>query len=218
MKQVASLHRGFDHPAFPSQVLHGLLGRGFVSIAILVVLLWLGARDLFRRPEIVAAAALPLAGLLSIWKIDQPRELYPRFMIAAALPLAAAVTWSVHRRPRLLPAAFVAAIALIVPQFGSWNHEPPVKATARYVDAARALGLRPCAFSPWPLGAYTALPPQLTRVEQAPACDVVVQVGAFGAALVPSLRTQYAYSWSNHGLAVLSRVPRSQLLTAVEPS
>ncbi|MDQ1519463.1 MAG: hypothetical protein QOI55_536 [Actinomycetota bacterium] len=216
MKQVASLNRGYNHPAFPSQVLHGLLGRGLVSIAILVVLLGLAARDLLRRPEILAAVVLPVAGLLWIWKIDQPRELYPRFMIAAALPIAAVVAWSVHRHPRWLAAAIVAAVALLVPQFGSWNHEPPVKATARYVDAARSLGLRPCAFSPWPLGAYTALPRQLTRVQDAPACDVVVQVGAFGRALVPSLRTQFAYSWSNHGLAVLSRVPRVQLLSAVK--
>ncbi|MCU1427543.1 MAG: hypothetical protein JWL83_1543, partial [Actinomycetia bacterium] len=67
---------------------------------------------------------------------------------------------------------------------------------------------------PWPLAAYTRMPFQLTQVEQAPQCDVLVQVGGAGTDLIPRLRSRYTYSWSNHGLVVLSQVPRSQLLNA----
>jgi mannosyltransferase len=214
MARVASQHRGVSHPEFPSQVLHGLLGRSFVAIAIVAVLLVVAASDLLRRPELLAAVAFPVAALLWIWKVDRPVELYPRFMIAAALPIAAAIAWVIHRHPPLFPVAIVAAVALLVPQLPRLDHEPPLKAVARDVDATRALGLEPCAFSPWPLGAYTALPRQARSVRAAAGCDVIVQVGAFGRSLVPALRARYPYEWRNGDLAVLSRVPRERLRAA----
>ncbi|MCU1429018.1 MAG: hypothetical protein JWL83_3018, partial [Actinomycetia bacterium] len=189
MSNHAATRRGSPHNEFPSLVAHGLLGRTFVSIALLVLLAGICARVLGRRPEIIAAITLPAIGVLWIWKVQRPVELYPRFMITAALPLAAAVAWTVRRYPRLLPVAIVAAVALFVPQIAGFQREPPVKATAHIVDSTRELGLRPCALSPWPLAAYTRMPFQLTQVEQAPQCDVLVQVGGAGTDLIPRLRS-----------------------------
>jgi hypothetical protein len=214
MIEVASGSRGVAHPEFPDLVEHGLLGERRLSMWLLFAFAVVCAIGLARRRDVVLAAVLPAAAVLWIWKVNEPLYLYARFLVAAALPLAAAVAWTLKRWPLLLPVALLAAWAMLDPQLPGLHREPPVKQLAQLVDSARAHGLQPCAFSPWPLGAYTELPPQVREAGQERGCDVIVQVGGFGADLVPQLRSEYRYAWRVGNGTVLSQVPRAEL----EPS
>jgi hypothetical protein len=209
--------RGVAHPEFPRLVEHGLFGVRGLSTVLLLGFAVVCAVGVSRRRDVVLAAALPAIAVLWIWKVNEPRYLYARFLVAAALPLAAAVAWTLKRWPLLLPVALLAAWSVLQPQLRDLNDEPHLKEVAQLVDTARERGLQPCAFSPWPLAAYTELPPQVREVADARDCDVIVQVGGFGADLLPKLRPDYRYGWrvDRNGTAVLSRVPRRELGVAV---
>jgi 4-amino-4-deoxy-L-arabinose transferase-like glycosyltransferase len=213
MLDVASYSRGVAHPDFPRLVEHGLLGERRLAMWLLLGFAAVCAIGLVlaRRRDVALAFVLPAAAVLWVWKVNEPQYLYARFLVAAALPLAAAVAWTLKRVPALLPVALLAAWLVLQPQLRHLNHEPPVKQLAQLVDATRARGLQPCAFSPWALGAYTELPPQVREVGQADGCDVIVQVGGFGADLVPRLRDDYRYAWRVGNGTVLSQVPRAEL-------
>jgi hypothetical protein len=214
MIEVARDSRGVAHPEFPRLVGHGLLGEHRLAMWVLLGFAAVCAIGLARRRDVVLAAALPAAAVLWVWKVNEPLYLYARFLVPAALPLAAAVAWALKRWPWLLPVALLAAWSVLQPQFEGLDREPPVKHLAQLVDHARARGLQPCAFSPWALGAYTELPPQVRKVDAARGCDVIVQVGGFTAGLVPRLRDRYAYAWRVGNGIVLSQVPRAELETA----
>ncbi len=211
MLEDASRTRGVAHPEFPDLVEHGVLGERHLSMWLLLGFAAVCAIGLARRRDVVLAAALPALAVLWVWKVNEPLHLYARFLVTLALPLAAAVAWTLKRWPLLLPVALLAAWAMLDPQLPGINREPPVKHLAQLVDATRAQGLQPCAFSPWPLGAYTDLPPQVREVDQADGCDVIVQVGGFGADLLPQLRGDYRYAWRVGNGTVLSQVPRTEL-------
>jgi uncharacterized membrane protein len=200
------------HPEFAADVTHDLLGRSMVSKILLAVLLAVCAWYLLRRREILAALAGPLVAVAWIWKVSEPVDLYPRFLLAAVLPIAAAVTWSVHRHRLLLPVALVAALAALLPQLDDLDREPNIEVAAAYVAAARELGLTPCAMGYLPIAAYTESPIRFTDAAQAAHCDVVVQVGVFGDALMAEISAVYPHHWEYaDDRVVVSRVPRGAL-------
>ncbi|HXY17533.1 MAG TPA: glycosyltransferase family 39 protein [Gaiellaceae bacterium] len=193
-----ALHEpGRFQPLFPERTAVALLGTSQTAIVLLASLLVVGSSMVSTRGLLSVVAALSLT-LGVVWLVVTPRDLYPRFLVWLVPAVAILVGAATGRSRLALPLALFAAIAMARVDIPRWTLNPlPSEQAADLVTDTRALGDRPCVLPEvrGALMAYTATPPEATKLRELRGCDLSIGVPFDGRALLAAARTTFPYHW-----------------------
>ncbi len=161
---------GLFRPAFPTDVLFGLLGATAISSVVLGAVV---AAAMWRSRRSSLVVVPPMALFLMLWLVARPLDLYPRFFVVVVPAVALAAASMVARRPILAVPVLVAAAAMA-------PFAPPsdfgLRATAEVLERSIDRGAQPCAVGSEALVAYLTVVPEFSPNLR---CDVIAKVGSW---------------------------------------
>jgi hypothetical protein len=203
--------RGHKNPTFLHDASVLLLGRWRIAILAVVLLAVVGAVYVLRRRSFIVAGLVPVALVLYEWKVQQPEFLYARFLVPAVAGLAFLGAVAVAHHRWLLVVALLASGVMLGNQISALRGTSYVERAAGYVDRARELRVRPCVVGAATLVVYTKPPPDFHRLPQRRQCDVLLRIAGWNNDRVRRVAHLYKHGWNDHGLFVMSDVPRWEL-------
>lgn len=204
---------------FPGQLARELVGATWPAVVVVGGLAVAGTVAIAltspRHTRALAGGVLVVVVVaLAVWLVARPTDLYPRFFITIVPFVAVLAGRGVAVLPR--PADAVAAVAVVVVLASGVvdviDGRVNIREAAPYVDAARSLGLEPCARGAPPLAAYTEPPPPASVARGFGECDVFVSIGSTSGELVALAEREFPHRWDLGGeVEIFARVPRSTL-------
>jgi hypothetical protein len=120
---------GHVQPAFPFSLGRELLGHSLWAVALLAVVLLVGAaaaRSIEKRTLLPAVAAILglAAPTVVLWIVLHPSQLFPRFFVWLVPAVAVAVGVAIGKRPPLAVPALIAIIVMVAAQAPKWTTDP----------------------------------------------------------------------------------------------
>lgn len=173
---------GAFQPWFPIDAARALLGQQTIAVVLLLSLVLIAVVHASRG--FLPAIAVVAGGLLVVWIVIHPLDLYPRFLGWLVPAVALLVACAVGRRPALVVVVVVAVVAMVASEWATWTTDPIAsRRVAAIVEHARAEGQVPCAveYSGEMVLGYTAKPRRVFSRAQAGGCDVLVAEDSAGA-------------------------------------